>query len=206
MPQVDKSLYFSETYLNEGRFLALREQVLCCIRTKCKSFLEVGPGPGFLTALLTKLGMDVRTVDSDRSLKPDIIGDVLNLPCPNEAYDVVCAFQVLEHLPFESVSAALSEMNRVSRGKVIFSVPDHMGLKAPSFSLMLSLFGRTIRYERHPRPRYSDITNPEEHHWEIGCRCIELSDVLQAIQKANMRCSSNYLPCAYFHFFVCNRQ
>lgn len=206
MPQVDKSLYFSEKYLNEARFLGLREQLLCCIRTKCKTLLEVGPGPGLLTALLTKMGINVTTIDSDKFLKPDIVGDVLNIPCSNEEYDVVCAFQVLEHLPFESVPSALSEMNRVSKGKVIFSVPDHMGLKAPGFSFMLSLFGHTIRYEKPPRPKHPDITNPQEHYWEIGCRFIEVRDVLQAIQKANMHCSSHYLPCAYFHFFVCNRQ
>lgn len=205
MTQVNKPFYSSEKYLNQVRFLGLREQLILCIQSKGKTFLEVGPGAGLLTALLKNMEFDVTTLDVNKLLLPDIVADVLNIPCRNDMYDVVCAFEILEHLPFQSLTPALAEMSRVSKGRVIISVPDHAGLKRSNFGFMMCLFGRTIQYYSEPRPKYKDITNSEEHRWEIGIRGIEVRNVLESIKNAGMQCLKHYLPCAYFHFFVCNR-
>lgn len=63
------------------------------------------------------------TMDIDRSLYPNIIGDVHKIPWTNNDIDTVIALQVLEHC--RDPRTAINEMYRVlkPRGKLIFSVP-----------------------------------------------------------------------------------
>ncbi len=203
--QVAKEHFFTKDYLNKERFLALREQLLVCLETNGNSFLEIGPGPNLLTPLLKQFGKSTTTLDISEELKPDIVGDLLHIPCDPDIFDVSCAFQVLEHFPFDKLTLALSEMNRVSKGKVIFSVPDHAGLQMPSFLFKLNILGHEIKYE-HLKRIYTDITNPKEHYWEIGCRGIDVHCVLDCIKKANLSCIRHYIPCNYFHFFICEHK
>jgi len=202
--QVSQEHFFTKEYLNKERFLALREQLLVCLETNGNSFLEIGPGPNLLTPLLKQFGKSTTTLDISDELKPDIVGDLFHIPCDADTFDVSCAFQVLEHILFDKLSLALSEMNRVSKGKVIFSVPDHAGLKRPQFRVLLNAWGREIKYE-HLKRIYSDISNPAQHCWEIGCRGIDIHCLMDSINKANLHCLKHYIPCTYFHFFVCER-
>jgi ubiquinone/menaquinone biosynthesis C-methylase UbiE len=201
-PQVDKQHYLTEDYLDRGRFIALREQLMLCLESNGDIFLEVGPGPGLLTSLLRQFGKTVFTLDYDHSLKPDIVASVLNIPCPADHVDVTCAFQILEHLPFAEVTQALTEMRRVSRKLVIFSVPDHAGLRKTRFGVKIRILGRELNYE-NTKPIFSGITNPREHRWEIGCNEIGTSDIMNAIDDAQLRCMKHFIPYSYFHFFVC---
>ena len=75
--QVNKEHYFSDDYLNKDRFLALREQLIACLETNGKSFLEIGPGPNLLTPLLKQFNKTTTTLDMAYELKPDIVGDLL---------------------------------------------------------------------------------------------------------------------------------
>ena len=99
--QVDKEHYYTQEYLNRDRFLALREQLLLCLEMKGESFLEIGPGPNLLTPLLKQFGKRTTTIDIDNALNPDIVGELFNIPCESNSFDIACAFQVLEHIPFE---------------------------------------------------------------------------------------------------------
>jgi len=203
-PKVNKQHYFTDEYLNKERFLALREQLLLCQETEGNSFLEVGPGPGLLTSLLRTFGKTVTTLDYDSTLQPDIVASILNIPCKSNCFDVSCCFQVLEHLPFEMLPQALIEMSRVSKDKILFSVPDHAGLLTTKLAVKLQLLGNGINYS-YTKPSYSDITNHKEHFWEIGCRGIDTLSVIKTIEATQLRCIKHYLPCAYFHFFVCDK-
>ena len=194
--------YRTETYLCKERFLGLREQLLACTRDAGDSILEIGPGPGLLTALLSRLGIKVTTLDTDERLLPDIVGGVTAMPCASKSFDTVCAFQVLEHLPWDSLVPALSEMRRTARKKVIFSVPDHAGLRTAVWGIRIGLFCRWFQRE-WSRRSFPGISNPAEHHWEIGCNDVTTASVLKAIEQAGLSCTANSIPCAYFHFFIC---
>lgn len=56
------------------------------------------------------------------------MGDLRHLPYPDESFDLVCAFDVIEHT--EDDLAAFAELSRVLRkgGTLIFSVPLHKSL------------------------------------------------------------------------------
>ena len=203
-PQVDRDHYFKEEYLSQDRFLALREQVVVCRESNSNSFLEVGPGPGLLTSLLRNFGKKVTTLDFDIALQPDIVGSILNIPCESGCFDTICCFQVLEHLPFEAVPQALREMSRVSKNGVVFSVPDHAGLRTTKLGIRVQVLNKEINVH-YSRPIFPGITNPDEHYWEIGCHGVDTLSVINAINGSNLRCSKHYLPCAYFHFFICDK-
>jgi len=206
MIQVDKQHYFTNEYLSRDRFIVLQEQLKICLESGGNSFLEIGPGPGFLTQLLRHLGKTVTTLDYDHALTPDIVASVLAIPSPADTFDAVVAFQVLEHLPFINLTTALSEMNRVSRKKVIFSVPDHEGLQLLSNEIKLTLFGRPLISYRGFLPIYKGISNPKEHYWELGCAGVTEEKVLRSVDSAELICLKSYLPWSYFHFFECSKK
>ena len=100
------------------------------------AMLDVGCGPGTITADFAELLADGSVVGLDRS--PEVIagareehgganltfevGDVYHLDFPDERFDVVFAHQVLQHLA--SPVAALSEMRRVLRPGGLLAVRD----------------------------------------------------------------------------------
>lgn len=94
------------------------------------TILEVGCNEGFLSAALLEEGHHVTSVDKDPSLlskAKELFGiegieaDVNDLPFLDNAFDLVIAGELLEHL--ENPGKGLSELFRVSKGKVILSLP-----------------------------------------------------------------------------------
>jgi ubiquinone/menaquinone biosynthesis C-methylase UbiE len=94
--------------------------------------LEVGVGEGEISAKLRSLYPDAHIVGVD--LHDDalavgwrtrgfvgVYGDIARLPFPPLAFDLVMAIEVLEHV--HEPSAALAELVRVSRGRLVLSVP-----------------------------------------------------------------------------------
>lgn len=114
--------------------------------------LEVGPGSGMVTRWLRERGMTVRTVDIDPAVNPDDTASVTELPYDDEAFDAALCCEVLEHLPFDAVTAALSELRRVSRRGVVISVPDERPWIGVSYPLYFGLHVDALR-RRYPIPR-----------------------------------------------------
>jgi len=115
--------YNTKKYENLNTFLSFWFQLKMLSKTKPKNVLEIGPGEGILALLAKKSGLKVKTLDIQPELKPDIIADVRKIPQKDNTFDTVCAFQVLEHIPFEDVKQALKEIKRVSNKYIIISLP-----------------------------------------------------------------------------------
>ncbi|MGB0112319.1 MAG: class I SAM-dependent methyltransferase [Ilumatobacteraceae bacterium] len=94
--------------------------------------LEIGVGEGIVNSRLTErfpdasvLGLDL----PDDGLAADwgerglscVFGDATTLPFPDDAFDLVMAIEVFEHLPDPETS--LAELARVCSGSLIASVP-----------------------------------------------------------------------------------
>jgi 2-polyprenyl-3-methyl-5-hydroxy-6-metoxy-1,4-benzoquinol methylase len=83
--------------------------------------LDAGCGSGLLKNHLNKDRINSYTgLDVDGKI--DIHGSVYDLPFKNESFDTVTILEVLEHL--EHPIAALREVVRVSRRRVVISVPN----------------------------------------------------------------------------------
>jgi ubiquinone/menaquinone biosynthesis C-methylase UbiE len=122
--QVDKSHYEFYSYMAKTRWASVWHQVDEVLSFKPQSVLEVGPGPGVFKAVLGRFGPDVKTLDLDPDLSPDYMASADSMPFDDKAFDVVCAFQMLEHVPYEKSLEIFREMVRVARKGVVISLPD----------------------------------------------------------------------------------
>ena len=95
--------------------------------------LDTGCAFGFVVEALRELGVDAEGVDVSRFALDHAAlgarghiryGNLLHkLPVRDGAYDVVTAFETLEHLPPEAVPAALRELARCTNAYVVATIP-----------------------------------------------------------------------------------
>ena len=95
--------------------------------------------------------------------------------CSEAGCYLVCAFQLLEHLPYETALQAFAEMVRVSRWHVVSSLPDARPvwpyrLHIPKFGTRSLLFPRSIL-------KQLDHVFDGEHYWEINKQGYDLARV-----------------------------
>lgn len=126
-------------------------------RLSPSTLLDAGCGEGFVADILqTKLpnaqitGFDVLEdsvkLAQLRNPRANITtGDIYNIEQPDDSFDVVYCFEVLEHL--HEPDRALAELARVARGYVVLSVPHE-----PFFCLANASRGKNLDV----RPRGSD--------------------------------------------------
>jgi SAM-dependent methyltransferase len=84
--------------------------------------LDVATGGGHVARRLREAGADVVTVDPAPGMQPDVVSRAEELPFADGSFDVVVTRLAAHH--FADIRAAVSEMARVSRGRVI--VEDHL--------------------------------------------------------------------------------
>jgi SAM-dependent methyltransferase len=200
--QVEARHYEFSAYIDQARWASIWHQVDELLRCRAESVLEVGKGSGVLGALLRHFGIRYTSVDLDADLRPDCVGSVTSLPFTTGAFDAVCCFQVLEHLPFKSFPEALSELARVTRGSVLISLPDAW----PTLEFLFRWSNFSLRRIRVSRPRLRAPRHEfdGEHYWEISKRGYPLNRVLDVMAAAGLRVDRNYRVIAnpYHRFFV----
>lgn len=175
--QVEKDHYYFSRYMSKRRWASVWHQLDEVIRFNPTSILEIGPGPGVFKQVATLFGFDVETFDIDPDLNPDHIGSATALPFAEDTYDVICAFQMLEHLPYEIAMQAFSEMVRVSRRYVIISLPDAKRVWRLLFHIPI-LGLRTLHI---PKIRFKKKKNEfkGEHYWEINKQGYPLKRIIK---------------------------
>lgn len=105
--------------------------------------LEIGVGTGFCSNYLKSKGFVVTTVDIDKNKNPDIVANI----CLDEidySYDVLLAFEVFEHLPFECFKDVFSKLKKSKVNTIIMSIPER---KVSLFSLKISFLKRKICFK-----------------------------------------------------------
>jgi SAM-dependent methyltransferase len=123
-PQVAAEHYSERAYNSKERICSYWHQVDEVLGLGARSALEVGPGAGIVTDWLRRAGIEVTTLDMDPAVAAKLEGSVTAVPLGDAAVDAALCCQVLEHLPFDQVEAALAELGRVVRLGVVISVPD----------------------------------------------------------------------------------
>lgn len=163
--QVNKIHYEFSRYMSKERWNSVWHQLDEVLQFNPTTVLEVGPGPGLFKHVASLFGLNAETLDIDPDLGPDHVGSATELPFEDNSYDVVCAFQMLEHLPYETSLLAFREMARVSRRYVIISLPDARvvwpcRIHLPKLGSWCFLIPRPIIKRRNH-------VFDGEHYWEI---------------------------------------
>lgn len=200
--QVDKSLYFSSSYLSPERFSSYAYQLKEILLLKPRNVLEIGPGNGVLTYLLRKANIDVTTLDFDSSLNPDIVASVTDIPLPDNSFDTVVCFQVLEHLPFYEFQKALKEIYRVAGEYAILSLPD--STRAHRFELWIPKLGIFKRLIQFPRIKTIKHVFLGDHYWEIGKYGYPLQKIIGNIKNIGFEVEKTFrvYENPYHRFFI----
>jgi ubiquinone/menaquinone biosynthesis C-methylase UbiE len=135
MSDFEKRYYESDEFWKEGMVSdpanSIRlNKTVDLIPKEVGTLADIGCGNGLLGKLVQQRRKDVSIMSIDRSeqaLKyvntPKATGDVLDIPLESNSFDCVSCLQVLEHIPANTYSLALSELARVSKKYIIISVP-----------------------------------------------------------------------------------
>lgn len=183
--QVQREHYF-EKYDDLSRFIAYFYQIDLIRELNARNVLEIGVGNKTVSNYLRHHGVKIDTCDFDASLEPDYVADIRKLPFEDGAYDVITACEVLEHIPWEDVDRALSELNRISGRHVIISIP----YAAASFEIAVRfpLIGRLLKktfinpFFRIPY-FFSALKFSGEHYWEMGRKGYPSNKIRKAFGK-----------------------
>ena len=200
--------YFRPEYLSPARLSSIGYQFQFAIESGGQTFLNIGTAHGLLEQMLIQLGHTVVGVDIDPLVMPDLIALLPQLPFSDNSFDTVMAFQVLEHMPLELLSDCFSEMGRVSRAKVIISLPDQSPLSEIAVptsgleKLAVRFHKWTVRRQKW-RQRVALQMDPE-HFWEMGIDGVTEETVLATACEAQLDFAQMLRnPCFSYHrFFI----
>lgn len=204
--QVDKQHYRFRQYCDLDRFASYWHQLHETLSLAPCRVLEIGVGDKvFANYLQSNTDIEYHCADVAEDLNPHIVASVTELPIEDNAYDLVCAFEVLEHLPYDQFPIALKELHRVTRKHVILSLP-HWG-RHVSVKIRLPFF-KKFQWHRKFHPHRVLHKFNGEHYWEIGKWGYGLSSVLKDINAAGFMVKKEYtvFDAPYHHFFVLEKK
>lgn len=199
--QNQKDNHYNISYDTIFRFVSYFYQIDSVSRLNPGNILEIGVGNGTVANYLKQNGFGVKTCDIDPDLKPDYVADIRKLPLRDNDFDLVLACEILEHIPFEDVGAALEELRRVAKKHVVISLP----YTSPYFECITKftglnrLFGKDFLHFifRIPflQPKYSP-----EHYWEMDGKNYPASKI-RNLFKGKFKIIREVSPILVRHYF-----
>ena len=201
MVQVNKEHYNPSRYNHQERWNSYWYQLKLILNEKPSNVLEVGVGSGVIGRELTESQIQYETVDLAIDLNPTYKGDIVNFKI-DKKYDVVVAFQVLEHIPYDKFKSAIINLLKHTNQKVIISLPyfgPYIRFKLDLYPLLKINYLKKIYY---PKKLIHD-----EHEWEIGRPGYPLKKIKNDISEiANIVSEQILYQNPYHYFFVLEKK
>jgi len=115
-------------YLDSLNWKLLAEELIMLLDLEGKTVLDVGCAYGYLVRRLRELGIHAYGIDiSDYAMKQRVCelvhGDARYLPFRSNAFHVVIALELIEHIPAEFEDMLLDELIRVSKEWILIRTP-----------------------------------------------------------------------------------
>lgn len=136
MPDLEGSIMPEAVFMRDNYYLAVARYQLAARYAQNKIVLEAGSGAGYGAEILAKVAKKVLAIDTSKdsiresqkkyekkNLKFEI-GDIRKLKFANKTFDLIVAFEIIEHL--KEYKQAIKEFRRVlkSGGLLILSTPN----------------------------------------------------------------------------------
>lgn len=195
--QVAPEHYDFERYDDAERWMSYWHQLRAVLAVRPRTVLEIGPGSGVCRRYLEHAGVDVKTLDIDASRGVDYVADITKLDETLPAglsFDVVCAFQVLEHLPLDQFELCLGNLARRSNKHVFISLP-YRGLRV-RWSFWWGGHHLTLGHKFMLPWRHQPIP---EHFWELGYP-ITARKITKRIKTVFNVVSKGFIPENPYHY------
>lgn len=210
MRKITDTKYFTMDYLYKGRWISywyqLREVTSL---VEVKSILEVGPGNGIVSRVLSKIGYEVKTMDLDPNANPDFVQDIRNIKnVPPGSFDLILCCQVLEHIPYADFCRALKNLQNLSKMYMIISLPyTSRGTFKPYLKLNAIPFLKPVTWIRtfNIFPQRHSFNG--QHYWEIGKRGYKLKKILEDISNCGFEITKHYpiFENPYHYMITCEK-
>ncbi len=203
MARDETDSYSHEKYDSADRFHSYHAQVSIINELKPKTMLNIGCGSGFLKKYFSGTEVKVSEADIDEKLRPDFVMDIAEKQEVPEKFDLVSAFQVLEHIPFAKFEIALENIHKMTRKWAVISLP----YRAVNFYFMVDapFFKKSFRleFERAFDNKPSTLT----HEWEMGLRGTSKKSVVAKITRFfNIEREFVLDKHRYHYFFVLSKK
>ena len=200
--QVERDHYFRDSYFTHDRWASYWYQISSIKQLKVSSVLEIGVGNGVVADILRKFGMEVTSLDIDQTLQPDIVGSVIEMPIPDESFDIILAAEILEHIRWEDVPTALREAYRASKGYALITLP-HSGY---TFAMIWKFPLIVWKFWIWKLPHFWKTHQFNgEHYWELGKKGFSTAVIRKEFEKAGFEILSARRHAddpAHYHFLL----
>ncbi len=138
--------------------------------SKEAKIIEIGVGSGLTSGYLRRKGYHVTTLDIDENKKPDIHANIVEDELP--AADVYLAFEIFEHIPFESAKKVWKTLAQNRVKKLFFSIPHAYKTYFFAEFYLPRLGKKTIHIGRK-----RNYIHTKNHHWELDINQITTDSI-----------------------------
>ena len=139
------------------------EQIKLLKTLKIKNILELGCGRKVVTNYLRNLGYNLTTLDFDKNLQPDILGNVSNCISllNGRKFDIIIASHIFYYIPYDNAISVIQELSKHCRyiyiGLLHQSLSFQFTFKIPLFEI--KRFNINLPLFKLKTPNYE---------WELG--------------------------------------
>ncbi|MEW5857476.1 MAG: methyltransferase type 11 [Cyanobacteriota bacterium] len=191
-------------YFSKNRLLSCHHQLrlIFSLGDQVKNVLEIGIFNSPLAGFLRSSGYNVSTADIDPSLNPEIILDLTaDFFLPEDEFDVITLFQVLEHLPYEKSEQALKKLGIATKKFLAVSIPCCTQYLA--IQVTTSFSGRPRHLLLNVPKFWSKKPVCDQHYWEMGLKDYPKKRILNSIINAGLTVRQEFTDPAHpYHYFL----
>jgi hypothetical protein len=181
--QVSKNHYFDKNYITKERWTNYYHQISNTLILNPKKVLIIGVRDNVTPDYLKKCGIKIITFDFDPELKPDIVGNISNLPkkLKKEKFDVIICAHVMEHIPFKYFDEVLKNFSKITK-YLILQIPSPVLQIRFNFAIQPYIFNWYFNVNI-PILFWKKFNFNGQHYWKLCRKGYQIYRIKKIIKK-----------------------